>query len=130
MLAQNNDEGKENALYYVSRTMVGVEINYSFMENIWLVIVFATQKLWYYLLSRQIILISKALKYTLSKPVLLGRLAKWAILLSPFNIKFILQKTVKGQAIVDFITAHLCSDNKKLPDDLPDDEVMPTEIKT
>ena len=29
MLAQNSDEGKENALYYISRTMVGAEINYS-----------------------------------------------------------------------------------------------------
>jgi len=33
MLAQNNDGGKENPLYYISRTMVGVEINYSSMEK-------------------------------------------------------------------------------------------------
>ena len=51
MLAQNNDEGKENALYYISRTMVSVEINYSSMEKICLPLVFPVQKLRHYLLS-------------------------------------------------------------------------------
>jgi len=78
MLAQNNDEEKKNALYNISQTMVGAEINYSFMEKICLAIVFAIQNLRHYLLSHQIILISKVdpLKYILSKPMLSGRLAK------------------------------------------------------
>ena len=72
MLAQNNDDGKENALYYISRTMVGAEINYSPMEKICLAVIFAIQKLRHYLLSHQIILISKAdpLKYILSRHTL------------------------------------------------------------
>jgi len=37
MLAQYNDEGKENALYYISRTIVGAEVNYPSMEKIVLV---------------------------------------------------------------------------------------------
>ena len=78
MLAQCNDEGKENALYYISRTMVGAEVNYSSMEKICLALVFSVQKLRHYLLSHQIILISKAdpLRYILSKHMLSGRLAK------------------------------------------------------
>ena len=132
MLAQNNNEGKENALYYISRTMVGAEINYSSMEKICLALVFAVQKLRHYLLSHQIMLISKAdpLKYILSRHTLSGRLAKWAMLLAPFDIKFMPQKAVKGQAIADFLAAHPCLDNEELPDDLPDDEVMLAEIKT
>ena len=51
MLAQNNDEGKENALYYISRTLVGAERNYSAMEKICLALVFTVQKLRHYLLS-------------------------------------------------------------------------------
>ena len=57
MLAQCNDEGKENALYCISRTMVGAEVNYSSMEKICLALVFAIQKLRHYLLSHRIILI-------------------------------------------------------------------------
>ena len=129
MLAQNNDEGKENALYYISRTMVGAERNYSAMEKVCLALVFAAQKLRHYLLSHQIILISKAdpLRYILSKTVLSGRLAKWAMLLAPFDIKFVPQKAVKGQVIADFLASHPSPDNEELSYDFPDEEVFMVE---
>jgi len=44
MLAQCNGEEKENALYYISRTMAGADINNSSMEEICLALVFAVQK--------------------------------------------------------------------------------------
>ena len=62
--------------------------------------------------------------------MLLRRLAKWDMILAPFDIKFMPQKAVKGQAIADFLATHPCTDNEELPDDLPDDEVMLAEIKT
>jgi len=40
ILSQFNDERKEHSLDYISRTMVGAEINYSSMEKISLVLVF------------------------------------------------------------------------------------------
>jgi len=71
--------------------MVGAEVNYSSMEKICLPLVFAIQKLRHYLISHQITVISKAdpLKYILSKSLLSGRLAKWAMLLALFDIKFV-----------------------------------------
>ena len=45
LLAQNNEEGKENALYYLSRTLVGAEHNYSPMEKVCLALIFTLQKL-------------------------------------------------------------------------------------
>ena len=45
LLAQTNDEEKENALYYLSRTLVGAELNYSPIEKTCLVLIFATKKL-------------------------------------------------------------------------------------
>jgi len=119
MLTQNNDKGKENALYYITRTIVGVEVNYSSMEKIYLTLVFTIQKLQHYLFSYQIILFSTVdpLKYILSKPVLSERLVKCTMLLAPFDIKFMPQKAVKGQAIADFLGTHPCSDNEELPYD-------------
>lgn len=35
LLAQYNDQGKENALYYLSRTLIGAEVNYSPIEKIY-----------------------------------------------------------------------------------------------
>jgi len=52
------------------------------------------------------------------------------MLLAPFDIKFMPQKAVKGQAIANFLATHPCPDNEELVDDLPDDEVMLAEIKT
>jgi len=57
-------------------------------------------------------------------------LAKWTMLLAPFNIKFMPQKAVKRPAITSFLAAHLCPDNEKLLGDMPDNEVMLAKIKT
>jgi len=78
--------------------MVVVEVSYSSMEKIYLALAFAVQKLRHYLLFHHITVISKAdpLRYILSKPLLSVRLAKWSMLLAPFDIKFVPQKAVKG----------------------------------
>ena len=130
MLAQNNEEGKENALYYLSRTLVGAEQNYTPIEKVCLALVFTVQKLRHYLLSHSITLISKAdpLRYLMSKPVPSGRLAKWSLLLSEFEIKYVSQKAIKGQALADFLAAHPVPDNMELPSNLPDEEVFSTYI--
>jgi len=52
------------------------------------------------------------------------------MLLAPFDIKFVPQKAVKGQAIADFLAVQPCPDNEELPDDLPDDRVMLVETKS
>jgi len=41
------------------------------------------------------------------------------MLLAYFDIKFMPQKAVKGQAIADFLAAHPCSNNEELHDNLP-----------
>ena len=78
LLAQNNDEGKENALYYLSRTLVGAEHNYTPIEKICLALVFAVKKLRHYMLAHSVTLISRAdpLKYLMTKPMPSSRLAK------------------------------------------------------
>ena len=40
------------------------------------------------------------------------------------------QKVVKGQAIADFLAAHMCPNNEEQPYDLPDDEVMLIETRS
>lgn len=41
LLAQRNEQGKENALYYLSRTLVGAEFKYTPIEK--LALMFALQ---------------------------------------------------------------------------------------
>ncbi|KAL0395318.1 UNVERIFIED_CONTAM: Retrovirus-related Pol polyprotein from transposon [Sesamum latifolium] len=69
LLAQKNDEGKEDALYYLSRTMTPNELKYSPIEKLCLALIFAIQKLKHYFQSHSIHLVSKAnpLKYVMTK---------------------------------------------------------------
>jgi ribonuclease HI len=130
LLAQNNDDGKEVALYYLSRTLLGAECNYPDIEKICLALVFATQKLRHYMLEHTIHLVSRAdpLRHILSKMTLSGRLAKWAMFLSQFDIVFVPQKAVKGQALANFLAAHPIPDDFPIDDDLPDEEVFTTTV--
>ncbi|XP_062099929.1 uncharacterized protein LOC133805791 [Humulus lupulus] len=132
LLAQNNVEGKEVALYYLSRTLVGAEQNYPPIEKVCLALIFAVIKLRHYLLSHPVTLVSKAdpLRYILSKPVLSGRLAKWSMILSEFEINFVLQKAIKGQVLADFLAAHPILNNMELREDLPEEEVFTTETSS
>ncbi|XP_017978221.1 PREDICTED: uncharacterized protein LOC108662400 [Theobroma cacao] len=130
LLAPQNDEGKENALYYLSRTLNGAELNYSPIEKTCLALIFTIKKLRHYLQAHSVHLISRAnpLKYLMSKSMLSGRLAKWALLLQEFDITYIPQKAVKGQALADFLANHPIPDDWKFFEDLPDEDVLCIEI--
>jgi len=130
LLAQTNDEGKEVSLYYLSRTLLGAECNYPDIEKICLALVFAAQKLRHYMLEHTVHLVSRAdpLRHILSKMTLSGRLAKWAMILSQFDIVFVPQKAVKGQALANFLAAHPIPDDFPIDDDLPDEEAFTTTV--
>jgi len=50
-----------------------------------------------------------------------SRLAKWALLLSQYDMIFIPQKAIKGQALAEFLAAHLVPENSKLHEDISDE---------
>ena len=79
------------------------EINYSLIEKICLALVFALQKLRHYFQIHTVHLIPKVnlVKYTMTKTVLSDRLTKWSILLQEFEIIYVSQKAIKGQALAD-----------------------------
>ncbi|MGV7989063.1 ribonuclease H family protein, partial [Mycobacterium kansasii] len=54
LLAQVNEAGKETALYYLSRTLMGAEYNYSPIKKEYLALIFTLQKLRHYCLSHDI----------------------------------------------------------------------------
>ncbi|KAM1920322.1 hypothetical protein ACFX15_024137 [Malus domestica] len=91
-----------------------------------LTLVFAVQKLRHYMHAYTIHLVAKAdpIKYVVSKPILTGRLAKWALLLNQYEIIYVPAKLVNGQALADFFADHPIPANWKISDDLPNDEVF------
>ena len=71
LLAQHNEQGKENALYYLSRTLVGVVVNYTPIGKVFFAIKFSLQLLNHYFSEHKVKLISNVdpLKYILPRLV-------------------------------------------------------------
>ena len=114
-LAQADELGKECPIYYLSRMMTSFERNYSKIEKACLALIFASQKLRHYFLSHEIYLMvwNDLVKVILTQPALSGRAVKWLVKLIEFDIKCVMQKAVKGQALADLLAIILDGQKKK-----------------
>jgi ribonuclease HI len=101
-------EGKEHVIYYLSRRLVDAKTRYSAIEKLCLCLYFSCIKLRHYLLSAECTVICKddVVKYMLSMPILSGRIGKWILALSKFDLRYESIKAVKGQVMADFVTQH------------------------
>jgi len=81
-------EGKEHVIYYLSRRLVDAETRYSAIEKLCLSLYFSCIKLRHYLLSTECTVICKddVLRYMLSMPIMSGRIGKWILALSEFDM--------------------------------------------
>jgi len=101
-------EGKERVIYYLSIRLVDAETRYSAIENLCLCLYFSCIKLRHYLLSAECTVICKddVVRYMLSMPIMSGRISKWILALSEFDLRYESAKVVKGQIMADFVTQH------------------------
>ena len=84
--------------------MRGVEERYPKIENLVLALVTTTRRLRPYFKSHTIeISTEHPMKKILHKPKTSGRLVKWAIEVSEFDIMYKLKTEIKGQVLADFI---------------------------
>lgn len=130
LLAQDDEKGKERAIYYISRTLIGYELNYTPIdtpiEKACFAVIFSSQNLRHYMLSHKVQLIARfdPLKYLLSIATLTRRLAKWVMILSEFDIEYIDRKAIKGQIIADQLAEAPLQDNHPLLIDFLDKSVF------
>lgn len=106
MLAKESQEdGKERAIYYLSKKLTASELNYFEAENTCAALVWVLHRLWQYTLHYQVLLVTKCdpIKYLLNQPALVGKLGKRQILISKFDIQYLSQKLVKGRVITDVL---------------------------
>ncbi|CAN6455572.1 unnamed protein product [Victoria cruziana] len=100
------------------------------MEKTCLALVWMCQKLRHYLLSTEVKILSKLnpLKYILDQPFLAGRIAKWQVLLIQYDLEYISQKSVKGQAIADQLADFPLSEELRVDNTFPDETVSNVEL--
>ena len=95
-----------------------------------LALFFAIDKLGYYMQAYTVRLIVKAdpIKYVLSRPVVSGHIARWAVLLQKYDLAYVPQKAVKGQALADFLADHPVPSDWEYSDDFLDEDVFYIEV--
>ncbi|XP_026430549.1 uncharacterized protein LOC113327588 [Papaver somniferum] len=106
VLGQYDEDGKkEQAIYYISKTLSGYESKYSTLEKTCLALIWATQRLRHYMVSHSVQLLSRMdpLKYLFAKPMISGRTARWQLLLEEFDITYVTQKSIKEREIADHL---------------------------
>ena len=93
---------------YLSRRLLDAETRYSEIERLCLCLYFSCTKIRHYLLSNECIIVCKAdvIKYMLSAPVRKGRLGKWMLALTEYDLRFESAKLVKAQVLADLIVEH------------------------
>ena len=126
MLAKLDDSGKERAIYYLSKRMLEYECKYIMIERLCLALVWATRRLRHYVTEYSILLVSRLdpLRYLFDRPVLTGRLMRWLVLLTKFDIQYMTQKSVKGSIVADHLASLPVSDDRPIDYDFPDEQFI------
>ena len=97
-------ERVQHPVYYCSRALRGAEERYPKMEKLILALVIAARKLRPYFQAHTIEVPTEyPMKQVLHKPEVSGRLMKWAIELSEFDIQYKPKTAIKGQILADFV---------------------------
>ena len=105
MLTQLDDLGKERAICYLSKRMLEYECRYIMIERLCLALVWATRRLRHYVTEYSIRLVLDPLRHLFDRPVLTSRLMRWLVLLTEFDIQYVMQKLVKGSIVTNHLAA-------------------------
>jgi len=127
VLGQQDEMGKkEHAIYYLSKKFTDCEQRYSALEKTCCALAWTVNRLRQYMLSHTTWLISKMdpIKYIFEKPALTGRIARWQMLLSEFDILYVTQKAIKGSALAEFLAHQPVNDYQPMQPEFPDEDIM------
>ncbi|XP_024009451.1 uncharacterized protein LOC112084535 [Eutrema salsugineum] len=91
-------------IFYISQTLTDAETRYPQIEKVALAVVVSARKLRPYFQSHSIVVLAVLpLRSILHSPSQSGRLAKWAIELSEYDIEYRNRSSAKSQVLADFL---------------------------
>ncbi|KAI5436460.1 hypothetical protein KIW84_022811 [Lathyrus oleraceus] len=128
---QYESRKKEFAIYYLSKKFTDCETRYSMLEKTCCALAWAAKHLRQYMLNHSTWSISKMdpIKYIFEKRVLTGRIARWQMLLSEYDIEYRSQKAIKGSILVDHLAHQPIEDYLSVQYDFPDEEILYLKMK-
>jgi hypothetical protein len=102
------DKGKEYVIAYFGRRLLDPETRYAHIENLCLSLYYACSKMRHYILSSTCVVACQAdvIKHMLYRPILRGRIDKWAYALIEYDLTYESLRVLKGQVLTNFIVEH------------------------
>jgi hypothetical protein len=100
---------KENLLtyviYFISKNLAPVELNYTVTEKEFLAVVYAINKFRHYITGYEVFIHTdhSTIRYLMNKPITNGRITRWLLLLQEFNIT-IVDRPGKENQVADFLS--------------------------
>ncbi|KAL0373900.1 UNVERIFIED_CONTAM: hypothetical protein Sradi_3305700 [Sesamum radiatum] len=99
------EEGNQTSIYYVSKVLNRAEGRYPSIEKMTLALDITARKLRPYFLSYPVgVRTNTPLKQVLGKPEASGKLVKWAMELSEYDISYLPRTAIKVQTLADFVS--------------------------
>ena len=98
------DSGRQQPVYYVSKSLHETEIRYLPLEKAILVVVHGTRKLHHYFQVHTVVVLTQLpLKAILRNADYTGRIAKWSTILGAFDIKYMPRTSIRGHILADLV---------------------------
>ena len=103
VLVQEQDQ-TQKPTYFVSKVLQGSEARYQSLEKATLAVVFSARRLRHYFQSFTVVVMTDLpIQKVLQKPDVAGRMFRWAMELSKFDILYEPRGSIKGQVYADFV---------------------------
>eukprot|EP00253_Pinus_taeda_P032218 PITA_32218 len=127
VLVEDDDDGTEHVIYYLSCNLLDMESRYAYVEKLALATVCTVQRFRHYILLCTTTMISDCnpMTYILSRQLLGGKYSKWIVILQEFDSEFTAAKSKKSIVFSEL----LCSfpsifASSQLEDSIPDETLF------
>ena len=110
------DNGVQQPVYYVSKSLHEVEVRYLPLEKVILAIVLGTRKLPHYFQAHTVVILTQLPPKTILRSAdYTGRITKWGTILGAFDIKYMPRTSIKGQVLADLVAEFIEPETLELP---------------
>ena len=98
------ERGEQKPIFYISKTLLDAESRYQLMEKLAYAVITSARKIRPYFQSHTIVILTTfPLRTILHSPSQSGRLAKWEVELSEYDIEYRRRTSAKSQVLADFL---------------------------